>query len=96
MNQKSDDDRGSACIALLSAMSRQNLRPIFKHLPRFILVVTVACIGLPLHVAMGVWSGLKDGLGSWVSEVKSVWTINDRPRVTKELVRSRIRQNRSR
>jgi len=77
-------------------MSRDNLRPAFRSMPRIVLLFLVVVIGLPLHLAVAVWLGLRDGVKDWWSEVQEAWSVDHRQPLTEELVRSRIRQNRDR
>ena len=50
-------------------MSRENLRPVFQRVPRWVLVVLLVVVGLPVHVARSTWDGFVEGIAGWRKEI---------------------------
>lgn len=49
-----------------------NLRFPFNHMPKWLLVAFLATIGLPIHLAIGLWAGLCEGVDSWRCELRNL------------------------
>lgn len=52
---------------------KENLKPAFKHVPFWVLAIVIVMIGLPLHIFLGILSGVYGGLKNWKSEANELF-----------------------
>jgi hypothetical protein len=54
--------------------NKDNIRPIFQKVPKFILV-TIAIVSLPYFFCLGFYSGGKEAAKCWLNELVEVWNL---------------------
>lgn len=53
----------------VTSMSRDNLKPVFRRVPRFLLIAFMVLFVIPIHLVSGIWRGVLEGAESWKSEL---------------------------
>lgn len=48
------------------------LKPAFQNIPFWVLVLMVIVIGFPIHIIIGIFAGLCEGIQCWKNEISEL------------------------
>lgn len=52
--------------------TRENIKPLYRWMPKWVLLSVVCSLGLAVHLAAGV----REGLTSFFAELRQIWNLD--------------------